>query len=322
MDEKIQLLELVRQAAKSRSLSRKTVNAYLNHIRRFLEFNGKGDLSKAGTGDVRAFLNHLETNKHFAASTQNQALCALTFLYRDVFGLERDSLFGQIRSIRPPVKSLFILTPKEAKAVLSHLEGASFLAAALMYGAGLRLAEAVRLRVGDLDFERGEITVRDVSSGAKDRASILPKSIVAALRKHLDTVRFLHEDDCLRGCGAARLPNALRKKYANVERQWRWQYVFPACKLTADESGAIWRRHHLAESTVQKAINGAIEKTHIAKKVCCQTLRYSFAKRLFEKNTNVHTIHNLLGHKNLKTTLSYINSFECAGRTVQSPLDY
>ncbi len=204
--------------------------------------------------------------------------------------------------------------------VLSHLKDAPFLAAALIYGAGLRLTEALNLRVGDFDFERFEINVRNVRTGAKDRTTVLPKSIVAPLKRNLAEVRFLHEDDCLRGYGAVWLPPTVLRKYSGAEREWCWQYVFPACKLAA-EDGTL-RRHHLAESTVQKAFNGAIEKARIIKKACCQNLRYSFAVRLFEKNTDVHTVKNLLGHKNVKTTMSYYNIFGNAGKDIQSPLDY
>ncbi len=320
MNEKVQLFARVREAAKSRCFSRKTENAYLNHTRRFLEFSDKSDVSKATISEIQAFLEHLKTEKHLSAATQNQAVCALTFLFRDIFGRSLPLADGQMRRVCPSFKARTIFTAEESKAVLANLRGAAYLAAALMYGAGLRLAEALNLRVGDLDFERGAITVRDLLTGAKDRATVLPKSIVPAFRKHLIEVKYLHEDDCLRGGGAVFLPPAIARKFADEEREWRWQYVFPSRKLTA-EGGEI-RRRHLAESTVQKALNEAAEKARIVKKGNCRTLRYSFAVRLFEKNTDVHTIQNLLGHKNLKTTMSYINFARRVGREVQSPLDY
>lgn len=320
MHEQFQLLDRVRRAIRLRSLSRKTENAYLNHIRRFLEFSGKAEADGVEANEIRAFLNHLETNKRLAISTRNQALCALIFLFREVFGQKLSPLFKNLRRARPPDKLLVVLTPEEVKAVLSNMTNAPYLIAALMYGAGLRLPEAVGLRVGDVDFGRREITVRDVRTGAKDRTTILPNLIVAALRKHLTEVKFLHEDDCLLRRGAARLPSALERKYTDAEREWRWQYVFPSCKLTAAGSG--FYRHHLAESTVQKAVGEAAAKARIVKKTCCHTFRCSFAVRLFEKNINVRTIQNLLGHKNLKTTMNYINFFEKGGNGVQSPLDY
>ena len=320
MDEKtrLQLLDRARNAVKLRSLSRKTENAYLNHIRRFLEFSGKAEDVEAD--EVRAFLIHLETNERLAISTRNQALYALIFLCREVFGQKLSPLFKNIKRARPPEKLPVVLTPEEVKAVLSNLPNAPYLIAALMYGAGLRLPEAVGLRVGDVDFGRREITVRDVGTGAKDRTTVLPNLIVAALRKHLAEVKFLHEDDCLLRHGTARLPSALKRKYTDAEREWRWQYIFPSCKLTAADGG--FYRHHLAESTVQKAVGEAAVKARIVKKTCCQTFRYSFAVRLFEKNTDVHIIQNMLGHKNLKTTMSYLNLFGIGRSVVQSPLDY
>jgi integron integrase len=320
MGEETHLLDRARQMARLRSLSRKTENAYLNHIRRFLAFNGNRDLSKVKAKEVCAFLAHLENDEHLAAATQNQALCALTFLYRDVFGRKDVPCFGQISRARLPNKLPAVFTSEEVKAVLSYLKDAPFLAAALIYGAGLRLNEALRLRVGDIDFKRFEINVREVQSGAKVRTTVLPKSIVAPLKRHLAEVKFLHEDDCLRGYGAVRLPPAILRKHFGVEREWHWQFVFPACRLAADNGTT--RRHHLAESTIQKAINDATGKAQIAKNARCQNLRYSFAVRLFEQNTDIHTIQNLLGHKNMKTTMSYFNVFGSVGRNIQSPLDY
>lgn len=320
MKEKAQLIARVREAAKTRCFSRKTENAYSNHIRRFLEFSGKNDLSRTTVAEVRAFLEHLKTKKHFSDSTQNQAVYALTFLFRDVFGRSLPLANEKMRRAASPVKARVVFTAEESKAVLANLRGAAYLAAALMYGAGLRLAEALNLRVGDLDFERGAITVRDILTGAKNRATVLPKSIIPAFRRHLIEVKYLHEDDCLRDGGTVFLPPAILRKFAGAESEWRWQYVFPSPRLASD--GGKIRRRHLAESTVHKALNEAAEKARILRKGNCQTLRYSFAVRLFEKNTDVHTIQNLLGHKNLKTTMSYINFAEYRGRDVQSPLDY
>jgi integron integrase len=322
MNEKIrlQLLERARHAAKLRSLSRKTENAYLNHIRRFLEFSGKAEADDVEADEIRAFLNHLQTSERLAISTRNQALYALIFFCREVFGQKLSPRFKNLKPVCPPEKSLVVLTLKEVKAVLSNLTNAPYLIAALMYGAGLRLSEAVGLRVGDVDFGRREIIVRDVRTGAKDRTTVLPNLIVADLQKHLAEVKFTHEDDCLLGYGKVWLPLAVKRQYPNAAGEWRWQYVFPSCKLTAAGDG--FYRHHLAESTVQKAVGEAAAKAQIVKKTCCQTFRYSFAVRLFERNTDVHIIQNMLGHKNLKTTMSYFNLFGIGGSVVQSPLDY
>lgn len=258
---------------------------------------------------------------HYAAATRNQALCALRFLYRDVFAQKAAPNFKNFKRARQRAAPRAVFTSEEAKNVLANLADTPFLIAALMYGAGLRLREALSLRVGDIAAERQEITVCDSSTGAKDHTTILPESIVPALRRHLTEVKFLHEDDCLSGCGAVFLPFALRQKYAGAEYEWRWQYVFPACKLTTDDDGTA-RRHHLAESTVQKAVGAAVVKARILKKTCCHTFRYSFAVRLYEKNHDVHTIRNLLGHKNLKTTMNYIACFKNDEKNLRSPLDY
>lgn len=327
MNEKIRLetLELTRQAVRERSLSGKTENAYLNHIRRFLEF-GEG-VGASEVERIRAFFAHLETHERLAVSTRNQALCALSFLYRDVFGREfsPQSFVRNERRASLPTRASCppFFTSDEARAVLSQMRGAPLLAAALMYGAGLRLIEALNLRVGDIDFERGEIKVRDAATGARTRATMLPKSMIKPLEKHFVQIKFTHEDDSLRGYGAVRLPPAILKKQPDAARDWRWQYVFPACRLTA-ANGEFYRRH-LAETTVQKAIGEAVERARIAKKVCCQTLRYSFAARLLERNTDVRTIQTLLGHKNLKTTRSYAGFLRSDSARIappQSPLDY
>jgi len=320
MSEPSQLLDRVRRAVRLRSLSRKTENAYTNHIRRFLEFTQKSDFARIEIGDISAFFDYLERDEKFSVSTQNQALYALTFLYRDVFG--RSFPFSAVNAKRArrgttPV----VLTAEESKRVLANLSGAAYLAAALMYGSGLKLSETLNVRVGDINVESGEITVRDLFTGAKERTTILPKTIVPTLEKHLAEVRFTHEDDCLLGYGKVWLPLVVQRKHRNAAGEWDWQYVFPSCKLTATDDGVL-RRHHLAESTVQKAVGEAATRARLVKKVCCQTFRYSFAARLFEKHTNVRTIQNMLGHKNLKTTMSYINFFGIGGDFVQSPLDY
>lgn len=322
MDEKtrLQLLDRARHAAKMRSLSRKTENAYLNHIRRFLEFSGKTTANAVETDEILSFLNHLEANEKLAISTRNQALYAMIFFCREVFGQRLPLHFKNFKRSQKSEKPLVILTPEEVKAVLSNLANAPYLIAALMYGAGLRLPEAIRLRVGDVDFGRREIIVRDFRTGAKDRTTVLPNLIVSNLQKHLTEVKFTHEDDCIIGCGKVWLPTAVKRQYPNAAGEWRWQYVFPSSKLTS--AGGGFFRHHLAESTVQKAVGEAVAKARIVKKTCCQTFRYSFAVRLFEKNTNVHTIQNILGHKNLKITMSYFNLFGINGSVVQSPLDF
>ncbi|HEY0429616.1 MAG TPA: integron integrase [Pyrinomonadaceae bacterium] len=313
-----QVFELVRETTRQRALSRKTENAYLNHIRGFLEFRGNRNLFETEAEDILAFLRHLDADKRAAASTQNQARCALLFLYRDVFKRSLPPHFDEIKRARPPAKQPVVFTTEEVRAVLANLRDAPFLVAALIYGSGLRLPEAIALRVGDINFERREIVVRDARTGRRERTTVLPQLIISALKRHLIKVKFTYEDDCLSDFGKVHLPKAILRQFPEAASDWRWQYVFPAAKLTRDRD-AFYRRH-LAESTVQKAVSEAIEKAGIFKPGCCQSLRYSFAVRLFERNCNVHTIQNLLGHKNLKTTMSYLTS-SGGGNRVFSPLD-
>ncbi len=318
MSDITQLLGLVRQVSRARSLSRKTENAYINHIRRFQNFYAERDLEKVGATGINAFLNHLKTTENLAVSTQNQALSALSFLYRDVFGQVAAGCLQTFKRTKPIGKLPLIFTPEEASEVLSKLRGDSFLVAALMYGSGLRLSEAVTLRVGDIDFEGREIVVRDTRTGRRDRTTVLPETIIPALKKHLVNVRYLHDDDCLLGYGKTFLPNAIERRYPNAAFEWRWQFAFPSHNLTAGET--VYR-HHLAESTVQKAISGALEKANIYKSAGCQTFRYSFAVRLFESNYDIRRIQTLLGHKHLKTTMIYMQFARRVGNVVRSPLD-
>lgn len=320
MFETSRLLETVRQAAKNRRLSRKTENAYANHIRHFLEFNAGGDLSEARAAKIQSFLQNLEAAAQ-SISTRNQARCALLFFYRDVLGQDLPPHFGEIKRVHTPGKHSVVFTAEEVKRILANLRGEPYLVAALMYGSGLRLAETVALRVGDINFERREIVVCDEPTRARNRVTVLPELIVPVLLRHLASVKFMHEDDCLSGFGKVLLPKSLLKKSPEDARAWKFQYVFPARKLSPTGDGEGLCRHHLAESTVQKAVAGAIEKARIFKSGGCQNLRYSFAVSLFERNYNVRTIQNLLGHKHLKTTMSYLNFNASAENDVQSPLD-
>lgn len=318
MSETLRLLERVRTVSRARELSRKTEKAYLNHIRRFQKFYAERDLERIGTNGINAFLRHLKTTKNLAVSTRNQALSALAFLYRDVFGQKNIPHLKTAKRSKPSGKLPAIFTPDEARKVLSKMHGEAFLAAALMYGSGLRLSEVVNLRVGDIDFKRREIIVRDPRTGNRDHLTILPEAIIPALKKHLTNVRYLHDDDCLLGYGKVCLPKAIERQSPNAGFDWRWQFVFPSHNLTA---GKTVCRHHLDESTVQKAVGEAILKANIFKQACCQTFRYSFAARLFEGNYDIRRIQNLLGHKNLKTTVMYMQFVHCEGNLLRSPLD-
>jgi len=318
MSERPRLLERVRQVSRARNLSRKTENAYVNHIRRFQNFYPERDLEKIGTNGINAFLNHLKSAENFAVSTRNQALSALVFLYRDVFGQKNTPQLKTFKRTKSAGKTPVIFTPDEVRAVLSKMRGESLIVAALMYGSGLRLAEAIALRIGDVDFQRCEIVVRNEQTGRRERTTILPEAIIPALKRHLINVRYLHEDDCLLGYGKVCLPKAIERQNPNAGFDWRWQFVFPSHNLTV---GKTVCRHHLAESTVQKAVSEAILKANIFKQACCQTFRYSFAARLFEGNYDIRQIQNLLGHKNLKTTVIYMQFVHCERNRLRSPLD-
>jgi integron integrase len=318
MNEIPRLLEIVRQVSRARELSRKTENAYINHIRRFQNFYAERDLTQVGATGISDFLNHLKQAENLAVSTQNQALSALAFLYRDVFGQKMTHCPKIVKRAKPAGKAPVVLTSTEARAVLSKMRGDTFLVAALMYGSGLRLSEAVALRVGDIDFARREIAVRDARTGSRERFTVLPAAVIPALKRHLTNVRYLHEDDGLLGYGRVRLPKSIENKNPKAGFDWRWQFVFPSHNLSA---GTNAHRHHLAESTVQKAVGEAILKANIIKPVCCQTFRYSFAARLFERNYDIRRIQTLLGHKNLKTTAVYMQFAAGGKRNVRSPLD-
>lgn len=313
-----QLLEVVRQVSRERALSRKTENAYINHIRRFQDFFAGRDLAKVGASGIGEFLDHLRQAESLAVSTRNQALSALAFLYRDVFGQETPHGVRLVKRAKPAGKLPVVFTAEEARAVLSKMRGDTLLVAALMYGSGLRLSEAVALRVGDIDFQTREIIVRDERTFRRGRATVLPGTLIPALKRHLANVRYLYEDDCLLGGGKTRLPEALERRNAEAASEWRWQFVFPSHNLTI---GKNTYRHHLAESTVQKAVAEAVLQANIFKPACCQTFRYSFAARLFEGNHDIRQIQTLLGHKNLKTTVAYKQLTASPRNAVQSPLD-
>jgi integron integrase len=272
-----------------------------------------------GTDEVREFLSWLATEKQVSASTQNQALSALLFLYRDVLGGE----IGWIDKIVPAKRSQHlpvVLTPSEVRAVLGHLKGTSWLMASLMFGTGLRLMECCRLRVKDVDFERGEIVVRD-GKGRKDRVTMLPDSLKEPLRTHLVRVQEQHVRDLAEGTGAVALPGALERKYPAAAREWGWQWVFPAGRFYADRETGELRRHHRHESVLQRDVKDARRKAGISKPASCHTLRHSFATHLLESGTDIRTIQELLGHRDVTTTMIYTHVLNKGGLGVKSPLD-
>ncbi len=275
-----------------------------------------------GEAEVTEFLTYLATERKVAAATQNQALSALLFLYEQV--LERKLKFLNVeRSSRPP-RVPVVLTKEEVRAVLAHLKGDYLLMAELLYGAGLRLMECLRLRVKDVDFGHGYIVVRD-GKGMRDRVTMLPVESSAALRSHLERIQELHQQDLARGGGRVYLPFALDRKYRNAEKSWVWQYVFPATKPSvdprSDEGQAVVRRHHVQEKNLQNAVKMAVAQAGVNKAASCHSLRHSFATHLLENGYDIRTVQELLGHKDVSTTMIYTHVLNRPGIGVRSPLD-
>lgn len=311
-------LEQVRQSFRVRHYSIRTEQSYLMWIRHFIFFHGKRHPRDMGEREVAAFLNHLAVNRDVAANTQNQALNALVYLYREVLERPLQHIQGVTRA-KKPQRIPLVLTRDEVARVLSHLEGKYWLIACLQYGSGLRLIESVRLRVMDLDFDRQAIYVRD-GKGGKDRVVTLASELIDPLMRHLETVRTTHERDLAAGFGEVYLPHALERKYPNANREWKWQYVFPSGRRSIDPRSGRERRHHLDESLVQKAVKTAVQKAAINKKAGCHTFRHSFATHLLERGMDIRTVQEQLGHKDVRTTQIYTHVINRGGSAVISPL--
>jgi len=312
------LLDRMRDSLRTQHYSIRTENAYVDWARRFILFHGKRHPKDMGQAEVQAFLTHLAVEQHVAASTQNQALSALLYLYRNV--LEKPLEAVDVVRARKPQRLPVVLTKAEAQRVIGAMSGVNQLMARLLYGSGLRLMECLRLRVKDIDFEQRAITVRD-GKGGKDRLTLLPESIIAPLRDHLTHVRHLHASDLKAGFGAVYLPDALERKYPNASREWAWQYVFPAKSLSTDPRTGVNRRHHLDESGLQRAVRRAAQLVGLDKPVSCHTFRHSFATHLLEAGYDIRTVQELLGHKDVKTTMIYTHVLNRGPKAVRSPLD-
>jgi len=312
------LLDQVRDAIRLKHYSIRTEEAYVNWIKRYILFHNKRHPTEMGAPEVEAFLTHLAVKENVAASTQNQALSALLFLYREV--LHQD--LGPVDALRAkrPKRLPTVLTKEETLRLIGCLSGAHQLMAKLIYGSGIRLMECLRLRVKDLEFERRAIIVRD-GKGAQDRVTVLPDSLIPLLQEHLQRVKALHEQDLAQGFGSVYLPYALERKYPNADKEWGWQYVFPASSLSQDPRSDVTRRHHLHESSLQKAIREAARLAGIVKPVGPHTLRHCFATHLLEAHYDIRTVQELLGHKDVKTTMIYTHVLQRGGLAVRSPLD-
>ncbi|MEW6488712.1 MAG: integron integrase [Thermodesulfobacteriota bacterium] len=312
-------LDHMRDAIRTHHYTFRTEKSYLAWAGRFLRFHAGRDPARLGTGEVSAFLTHLAVKREVAASTQNQALCAILFLFEH--GLEKP--MGELADVtwakRPELLPV-VLTRPEVAAVLGQLKGTLALIAGLLYGSGLRIMECLRLRVKDVDFAYRAVTVRD-GKGQKDRVTMLPKPVEPALRDHLVRVKALHDTDLAEGFGKVYLPFALARKYPNASEQWGWQYVFPSVRRSVDPRSGVTRRHHAGAKAIEKAVSRAVRAAEIPKHATPHTFRHSFATHLLEAGYDIRTVQELLGHKDLRTTMIYTHVLQRGGHAVRSPLN-
>ena len=313
------MLDQVRNTIRLKQYSIRTEQAYIDWIKRFIFFHGKRHPNDLAEEEVAQFLTHLARDLDVAPSTQNQALSALLFLYKEVLKHEIGWLEKVERAKKPP-KLPVVLSRAEVRQIFAHLHGVPKLMAGLLYGSGLRLMECVRLRVKDIDFSLGQITVRD-AKGGKDRITMLPLNLAEPLRRHVLRVKAQHDQDLEDGFGSVHLPFALNRKFPNVALEWAWQYVFPSSRLSIDPRGGKKQRHHIAEGILQNALKKAVEAAGIVKRANCHSMRHSFATHLLERGYDIRTVQELLGHKDVSTTMIYTHVLNRPGIGVKSPLD-
>lgn len=313
------LLDQVRQAIRTRHYSPRTEETYAHWIKRFIFFHNKRHPAEMAEPEIARFLSNLATESHVSASTQNQALNALLFLYHQVLDKEIGYVNGVVRAKKAP-RLPVVLTRGEIQALLGFLNGSEKIMATLLYGAGLRLMECCRLRVKDIDFSQNQIVVR-AGKGDKDRYTMLPAAVKEVLIKHLDDGKRQHQNDVEKNLGRVVLPNALDRKYPNAGQEWGWQWVFPATRYYVDRETGRHYRHHLHESVLQKAVREAVRNVGIAKPATCHSLRHSFATHLLEDGYDIRTVQELLGHRDVSTTMIYTHVLNRGGRGVQSPVD-
>lgn len=313
------LMERLRSAVKVRHYSKHTENAYAAWVKRFLRFHAYRHPSAMGAAEINAYLTHLAVDRRVSTSTQQQALAAILFLYRHVLDEDVGLLDGIVKATRRR-RAPVVLNREECRRLLSKMSGVPKLVATLLYGSGLRLSEALELRVGDVDLVTCEILVRE-GKGRKDRRTLLPRSLVAPLESHLEAARAQYERDRRSGCGRVPLPHALESKYPAAGEQWGWHYVFPSRSLVIDPKTGVRRRKHLASSTIQKAVKDAAEAADLNRHVGPHTLRHSFASQLVADGVDIRTVQELLGHASVKTTMIYTHVLRREGLGVQSPLD-
>jgi integron integrase len=317
--QKPKLLDQVRAKIRMRHYSIRTETAYVSWIKQYILFHNKTHPAEMGVDHISSFLTYLAERRNVAASTQNQALNAILYLYKDVLQIEVGAIEGVTRA-KKPKRLPVVLTRDEIKKILYNLDGTTWLVSGLLYGAGLRLLDGLRLRIQDIDFAQNAILVRD-GKGGKDRHTMLPQTLILHLQRHLGKVKQIHIQDLNNGFGNVYLPHAIANKYPKAGRDWNWQYIFPAGVLSDDPRSGGKRRHHLHESTVQKAVKQAAKSAGIRKTVGPHTFRHSFATHLLEDGYDIRTVQELLGHKDVKTTMIYTHVLNRGGSGVKSPLD-
>lgn len=315
----LRLLDQVRQAIRYRHYSIRTEKSYIGWIKRYIYFHQKKHPNEMGEKEVMAFINSLSEKYRVSSSTQNQALCAILFLYKDVLKKEMDWI-ENITWSKKPKRLPVVFTQAEAQKVLTMIDGQRFLMASLLYGSGLRLTECLRLRILDVDFGYHQIIVRD-GKGRKDRVTLLPANLENSLRKQIQKVKIIHQQDILEGFGSVYLPDALEKKWPNAATEFKWQYLFPARKRSIDPRSGVKRRHHLSKDYLQVGVKKAVQESSIHKKGTCHTFRHSFATHLLESGYDIRTVQELLGHKDVSTTMIYTHVLNRGGKGVVSPFD-
>lgn len=317
--DKSQCVERAKTEIRRRNYSYRTEKSYIRWIRRFFAFHGGGMPAEFDKSHVVEFLNHLVADRNVSASTQNQALCALVFLFEQTLDRRLGEL-SDIKRAKKPEKLPVVLSRREARAVMNHLAGVPRLVVSLLYGSGLRVSEALRLRVHDLDFDYRQLEIRN-GKGLKDRITVMPDILIGSLRIHLKKVRNLHRKDLAKGWGEVQLPKALAEKYPNASKELGWQYLFPSKTRRKDPRSGRRQRYHISNSAIQKEVRKAVKKSGIRKPASCHTFRHSFATHLLEDGYDIRTVQELLGHKNVSTTMIYTHVIKKGGHGVKSPVD-
>jgi len=316
---KPRLLDQVRDVLRVKHYARRTEQSYTHWIKRFILFHKKRHPAQMSSKEVESFLTHLAVNRNVSPGTQNLALSAILFLYKQVLQIELPWLENVTRAkVKKHIPVVF--TRQEIKSILAQFDGTYWLIFSLMYGAGLRLSECISLRVKDIDFHYKQLLIRD-SKGSKDRVTVLPESLIEPLQTHMARVKNLHSQDLLNGFGEVYLPFALKRKYPNADKEWYWQFVFPQANISVDPESGKQRRHHVYGQTVQRAFKRALRKAAIVKPSGTHTLRHSFATHLLEDGYDIRTVQELMGHKDVKTTQIYTHVLQKGGAAVKSPLE-